>query len=197
MKPAASGCMRAPVLSGRVSLQYNKAGAMELDFHSVQVHACLPSLSGAASLIHPDKKFPSPALFSDVCVCVHVRVCARPCRRLVVSYRGLFTAGWFGVREKHCSRLEIYIVYEQANRLVVRGLPMRPCFPHSICFSETTTKCISCSRRRGSDEFPVAAFLCLHSHSRFISQVSKYPRQRERAVKVALFILVSEKKSLL
>jgi len=25
-----------------------------------------------------------------------------------VSYRGLFTAGWFGVREKHCSRLEIY-----------------------------------------------------------------------------------------
>ena len=134
---------------------------MELDFHSVQVHACLPSLSGAASLIHPDKKFPSPALFSDVCVCVHVRVCARPCRRLVV---------------------------------VVRGLPMRPCFPHSICFSETTTKCISCSRRRGSDEFPVAAFLCLclHSYSRFISQVSKYPRQRERAVKVALFILVSE-----
>ena len=25
-----------------------------------------------------------------------------------VSYRGLFTAGWFGVREKHCSRLKIY-----------------------------------------------------------------------------------------
>ena len=25
-----------------------------------------------------------------------------------VSYRGLFTAGWFGVREKYCSRLEIY-----------------------------------------------------------------------------------------
>ena len=25
-----------------------------------------------------------------------------------VSYRGLFTAGWFGVGEKHCSRLEIY-----------------------------------------------------------------------------------------
>ena len=25
-----------------------------------------------------------------------------------VSYRGLFTAGWFGVREKHCSQLEIY-----------------------------------------------------------------------------------------
>ena len=78
--------------------------------------------------------------------------------------------------------------------VVVRGLPMRPCFPHSICFSEASIKCISCSRRRGSDEFPVAAFLCLclHSYSRFISQVSKYPRQRERAVKVALFILVSE-----
>ena len=25
-----------------------------------------------------------------------------------VSYRGLFTAGWFGVREKHCSQLKIY-----------------------------------------------------------------------------------------
>ena len=28
--------------------------------------------------------------------------------RKAVSYRGLFTAGWFGVREKHCFRLEIY-----------------------------------------------------------------------------------------
>ena len=28
--------------------------------------------------------------------------------REAVSYRGLFTAGWFGVREKHCSWLEIY-----------------------------------------------------------------------------------------
>ena len=28
--------------------------------------------------------------------------------REAVSYRGLFTAGWFGMREKHCSRLEIY-----------------------------------------------------------------------------------------
>ena len=28
--------------------------------------------------------------------------------REAVSYRGLFTAGWFGVREKHCFRLEIY-----------------------------------------------------------------------------------------
>ena len=25
-----------------------------------------------------------------------------------VSYRGSFTAGWFGVREKHCFRLKIY-----------------------------------------------------------------------------------------
>ena len=31
----------------------------------------------------------------------------RPVRE-AVSYRGLFTAGRFGVREKHCSRLEIY-----------------------------------------------------------------------------------------
>ena len=28
--------------------------------------------------------------------------------REAVSYRGLFTAGWFGVKEKHCFRLEIY-----------------------------------------------------------------------------------------
>ena len=28
--------------------------------------------------------------------------------REAVSCRRLFTAGWFGVREKHCSRLEIY-----------------------------------------------------------------------------------------
>ena len=34
--------------------------------------------------------------------------CNRQPVREAVSYRGLFTAGWFGVREKHCSRLEIY-----------------------------------------------------------------------------------------
>ena len=28
--------------------------------------------------------------------------------REAVSYRGLFTAGWFDVREKYCFRLEIY-----------------------------------------------------------------------------------------
>ena len=28
--------------------------------------------------------------------------------RETVSYRGLFTVDWFDVREKHCSRLEIY-----------------------------------------------------------------------------------------
>jgi len=28
--------------------------------------------------------------------------------REAVSYRGLFTVGWFSVREKHCSWLEIY-----------------------------------------------------------------------------------------
>jgi len=28
--------------------------------------------------------------------------------REAVSYRGLFSAGWFGVREKHCFWLEIY-----------------------------------------------------------------------------------------
>ena len=36
-----------------------------------------------------------------------VRVHKQPVRE-AVSYRGLFTAGWFGVREKYCFRLEIY-----------------------------------------------------------------------------------------
>ena len=33
---------------------------------------------------------------------------ARQPVRKAVSYRGLFTAGWFDVTEKHCSQLEIY-----------------------------------------------------------------------------------------
>ena len=31
-----------------------------------------------------------------------------PYVRFVVNDHGLFIADWFGVREKHCSRLEIY-----------------------------------------------------------------------------------------
>ena len=44
--------------------------------------------------------------------------------REAVSYRGLFTAGWFGVREKHCSRLEIYDrlrASEQADSTCIDG----------------------------------------------------------------------------
>ena len=37
--------------------------------------------------------------------------------REAVNDRGLFTAGWFGVREKHCSGWKFTIVYDQANRL--------------------------------------------------------------------------------
>jgi hypothetical protein len=127
-------------------------------------------LSLAGSLIHPDNKFPSPALFSDVCACVSV------CVRVPVVDSSLWCVA--------C-----------------------PCFPHSILmFFNSSIKCISCSRRRGCDEFPdrsrrsqrcrVAAFpcLCFHSDSWFISPVSKYPRQRERAVKVARFILVFRRK---
>ena len=40
--------------------------------------------------------------------------------RKAVSYRGLFTAGWFGVREKHCSGRKFTIVYEEANRLIAK-----------------------------------------------------------------------------
>ena len=46
----------------------------------------------------------SQALFGKV---VQFFTCNQPVRK-AVSYRGLFTAGWFGVREKHCFRLEIY-----------------------------------------------------------------------------------------
>ena len=42
------------------------------------------------------------------CIGSHsLRILLQPDRE-AVSYRGLFTAGWFGVREKHCFRLEIY-----------------------------------------------------------------------------------------
>ena len=34
-------------------------------------------------------------------------IAQRPVRK-AVSYHRLFTAGWFGMREKHCFRLEIY-----------------------------------------------------------------------------------------
>jgi len=38
--------------------------------------------------------------------------------REAVNDRGLFTAGWFGVREKHCSGWKFMIVYDQANMLI-------------------------------------------------------------------------------
>jgi len=41
--------------------------------------------------------------------------------RDAVSYRGLFTAGWFGVREKHYSRLEIYDRLRASEQAVYRA----------------------------------------------------------------------------
>ena len=40
--------------------------------------------------------------------------------REAVSYRGLFTAGWFGVREKHCSRLKIYECFRASEQAELR-----------------------------------------------------------------------------
>ena len=40
--------------------------------------------------------------------------------REAVSYRGLFTIGWFGVREKHCSRLKIYDRLRASEQAVYR-----------------------------------------------------------------------------
>ena len=48
----------------------------------------------------------------------------------IVSYRGLFTAGWFGVREKHCFRLKIYdrlrASEHAANWCLNAGEPLGP-----------------------------------------------------------------------
>ena len=45
--------------------------------------------------------------------------------REAVSYRGLFTASWFGVREKHCSRLEIYDRLRASEQAVRRRVHWR------------------------------------------------------------------------
>jgi len=50
---------------------------------------------------------PSIALVWTEHTNIHTNTNRQPDRE-AVSYRGLFTAGWFGVREKHCSWLEIY-----------------------------------------------------------------------------------------
>ena len=57
----------------------------------------------------------SPCLDAEICDMLCAAICllllgstgSQPVRE-AVSYRGLFTVGWFDVREKHCFRLEIY-----------------------------------------------------------------------------------------
>ena len=44
-----------------------------------------------------------------------------------VSYRGLFTADWFGVREKHCSRLEIYNRLRASEQAIYCVLQLSSC----------------------------------------------------------------------
>ena len=46
--------------------------------------------------------------------------------RQAVNDRGLFTAGWFGVREKYYSGWKFTIVYDQANRLVKHVSQINP-----------------------------------------------------------------------
>ena len=61
--------------------------------------------------------------------------------REAVNDRGLFTADWFGVREKHCSPLEIYDrlrANEQAaccwlGRVRVQFVCFPPSFPSNLC----------------------------------------------------------------
>ena len=40
-----------------------------------------------------------------------------------VRYRGLFTAGWFGVREKHCFWLKIYDRLRASEKTESCGVP--------------------------------------------------------------------------
>ena len=54
-------------------------------------------------------------------ICLGMEPNCQPVRE-AVSYRGLFTAGWFGVREKHYSRLEIYDRLRTSEQ--VDGRPM-------------------------------------------------------------------------
>ena len=54
--------------------------------------------------------------------------------REAINDRGLFTVGWFGVREKHRSRLKIY------DRLRTSE--------HAVCSEARPKICIAMSRRR-------------------------------------------------
>ena len=67
--------------------------------------------------------------------------------RKAVNDRGLFTAGWFGVREKHCSRLEIYDrlrASEQAGEQAV-------CIQMQVLVNvSSATSCVSLQRKQHS-----------------------------------------------
>ena len=52
--------------------------------------------------------------------------------REAVNDRGLFTAGWFGVREKHCSRLEIYDRLRASEQAESAWIFCRLCYGHCL-----------------------------------------------------------------
>ena len=70
--------------------------------------------------------------------------------REAVNDRGLFTAGWFGVREKHCSQLEIYDRLRASELQVPRLLCSTHTGHASVIFADyywhsyllPTSKCI-------------------------------------------------------
>ena len=63
---------------------------------------------------------------------VHINI--QPVRE-AVSYRGLFTAGWFGVREKHCSRLKIYDRLRASEQAACSLIAKRDLLSHSPYFT--------------------------------------------------------------
>ena len=56
-----------------------------------------------------------------------------------VSYRGLFIAGWFGVREKQCSRLEIYDRLRASEQAVTHLRALFLCY--SLCSGDVWNLC--------------------------------------------------------
>ena len=75
--------------------------------------------------INTDSTFRSAKLFRRCSRSWHITL-YQPIRE-AVSYRELFTVDWFGVREKHCSRLEIYDRLRASEQAVWR-LIVKPIF---------------------------------------------------------------------
>lgn len=114
---------------GGVSLQCNKAGAMELDFRSVQVHALAPVLVSGRLTHSPGQQF---ALFSGVRACVPVVVVVRGLPMLSTSH--MFFSNSKGFNQMHLDRVVedddfFVVIFAQIPDSSVRSqnIPERAC----------------------------------------------------------------------